>query len=183
MKKILLCLTFSLLGIVGFAQAGHLKFLEFEMGGPLKEFYQNVISKGFSTDYPPRVLWKANSDAQVRGRFAGQEDARIQICAKNNMVDMVIVAFPAKETWEDAKLNYLTLWDAFSKKYSVDKSKEAGNLDVEGEKCTSRFDVIDGVILLSLEDKNGGYAVSITYADRPGNGHSTGRDSSVMGDI
>lgn len=183
MKKVLLSALLSLVAISGFAQAEHLSFLGVKMGSPLKEFYQNILAKGFANDYPPRALGKNYAAAQVRGVFAGQEATQIMICANGILVDMVIVTFPAYETWNEAKAVYLTLWDGFTKKYKIEKQTEKGDLDTVGDKCSSVLDVVDGRILLELEEKDNKYVVSITYADKPGNGRSTDRDSSVMGDI
>lgn len=170
---------------LSYSQVKHFSFLDVEMGGELASFYQKISDKGFATIQRPAVIWRDSYYAVLKGEFAGQKNAEITIYADRRIVNMVTVQFEDAIAWGMASPLYKSLVSSYTNKYKTSPSESKGNPDIDGSECSSRYEVIDGVIVVSLKKGDTGrFHVELTYRDSPGNGRKAEeRSSTIMTDI
>ena len=170
--------------IASFAQNSneHLTFKGVPLDGTLKEFVSKMESKGFT------YVNKLNSGAVMQGDFAGYSDCILLIGTLQNLdiVNSAGIYIHYKDYWFDLEKTYQTLKTMLIKKYgrpyeSFEEFEDSDSqiddtmkmLLLKRGKCNYKttFNLFPkGFIILSINNLEGSYSVSLCYYDWVGTG-------------
>lgn len=151
----------------------HIAFKGISVDGPSAAFGAELEKNGF----------RKNGNGMYAGTFAGVKNAVISLSEFCGNVWLVGVKFPAYQTWNQVKDEYLKFksrlgWkyvtspsvvrEALSQKYREGSGQEAWGFENGTSSYSSTFEFMEGeIILYILYDKpSGGMRVCIDYVDR-----------------
>lgn len=171
MKKTLLFLLLIAFAITASAQDKHMKFMGIPINGTIRDVVTQLETKGFT------VTKLTNSDAYLKGEFAGEKDCAILIQATQGIVYNISVFLPERLTWTGLKYDYVTFRDAITEKYGSPSRKterfyspfyEGDGYEmtaVRNNKCKylTLFELPQGEIVVCISKD---HSVIIYYADK-----------------
>lgn len=105
---------------IGAQAQDHLSVKGIPLGSSLSQFINQLKSKGF------REVYSTGGDVVLTGDFAGRKDCLVTLWStpKTQLVWMVIVSFPPRDSWEELKKEYDNWKKTYTEKYGVPESIE-----------------------------------------------------------